>query len=379
MRYFRTSWIRWNFGVFSGYAKFLFLPLQMCRMVSFIQEKAYFIYMRQEVQDKAFSSQINRLSRIADQHENYLASMLDSAVQMGLSPAIKAFVHQDEPAKAYELQQQLAPYTVTNSFCDQIYVIFHGDDHIYSSTSSMTLEDFLSITHYEHITPEELSTLIRNPDALTILPAQMVGSPLISASQTSVISFLTPLGINPAASKGMLLFMVSNQVYRQLFADAVEVADNTYIIQDGRILVSQRDFEISDDLVLSGSQKANMPQTLTWNGEKWYLLCQRSDVWDLEYVSLMRMADVDHIVWSRMLSFIILGAVLAAIGVLAAFLLAQRHDAPIRQIALAMSNTPFTAARRCSLAALTGWWTRIRQRCGSSAVTTNQTQTPYPR
>lgn len=317
----------------SALARFVLSYLLMLVIVLISVFSYMLIYMRQEVQDKAFSSQINRLSRIADQHENYLASMLDSAVQMGLSPAIKPFVHQDEPAKAFELQQQLAPYTVTNSFCDQIYVIFHGDDHIYSSTSSMTLEDFLSITHYEHITPEELSTLIRNPGALTILPAQMVGSPLISASQTSVISFLTPLGINPAASKGTLLFMVSNQVYRQLFADAVEVADNTYIIQDGRILVSQRDFEISDELVLSGTQKANMPQTLTWNGEKWYLLCHRSDVWDLEYVSLMRMADVDHIVWSRMLSFIILGAVLAAIGALAAFLLAQRHYAPIRQIA----------------------------------------------
>lgn len=317
----------------SALARFVLSYLLMLVIVLTCVFSYMLIYMRREVQGKAFSNQINRLSRIADQHEHYLASMLDSAVQMGMSPAIKAFVYQDEPAKAYELQQQLAPYTVTNSFSDQIYVIFHGDDHVYSSTSSMTLEDFLSITCYEHIEPEELSALIRNPGTLTILPAQMVGSPLISTSQTSVVSFLMPLGINPAASKGTLLFMVSNQVYRQLFSDAVEVADNTYIIQDGQVIVGQREFTIPDDLVLSGSQTGETQQTMTWNDEEWYLFCHHSDKWDMEYVSLMRMADVDHIVWARMDSFIMMGAALAAIGVLVAFLLAQRHYAPIRQIA----------------------------------------------
>ena len=292
-----------------------------------------FVYVHTEARDKTLDNQINRLNRIADQHENYLASMLDSAVQMGLSPVIQPFVYDEAPDRAYDLLQQMAPYTVTNHFCDQIYLNFYGDDHIYTSTSSMTLDDFLSITIYEHISSEELLELLRNPGTLTMLPAQKVGSPFVTNSRNCIVTFLMPLGASPASSKGTMLFMVSNQVYRQLFADAIDAVDNTYIIRDGRILTSQQDLEVPQEVVLSRMTADGEPVAFEWNNEEWYLLSHCSEKWGLTYASLLRVSDIDHIVWGRMLSFIVLSVALAAVGVLVALILAQRNAAPLRQIA----------------------------------------------
>lgn len=291
------------------------------------------VYVRRDVLDKTLDGQINRLGRIADQHEHYLTSMMDSAVQLGLSPAIQPFAYEEAPERAYDLQRQMAPYAVTNSFCELIYLTFHGEDHIYSSNSSMTVEDFLKITRYERIAPEDLRAMIQAPGALTILPAQQVGSPLISVNSTDIVTFLMSLGGSTAASKGTMIFMVPAQAYRQLFADAVDAAENTYILHDGAVMVSQQEFDVPADVVLQAIAAGCQAQSFQWNGEDWRILCHHSDGWDLTYASLLRMADVEHIVGDKMTSVMIMAALMTALGVLAALLLAQRHAKPIRQIA----------------------------------------------
>jgi len=291
-----------------------------------------FFYVREEVRDKTLDSQINRLHRIAEQHENYLSSMLNSSVQMGLSPVIQPFAFQDAPAWAYDLQQQLAAYTVTNNFCEQIYLTFHADNHIYSATASMTLDIFLAMTRYEHVSADQLYTLIRSPGTLTMLPAQKVESPLIDGSRTDIVTFLVPLGASPTASKGTTLFMVSGQVYRELFSDAIEDANNTYIIRGNEILTSQTDFDVPSEFVLDHLPADSQPRLLSWQGEEWYLLSHQSEGWGLTYAALLRTADIDHTAWARMFSFTMLSCALTALGVLVALLLAQRNTAPIRQI-----------------------------------------------
>ena len=71
-----------------------------------------YVYMNREVRAQVISNGINRLSRIAYQHEGYLDNMLNTAEQIGLSPYLQPFNYRDEPWRAYELMQQLVPYTV---------------------------------------------------------------------------------------------------------------------------------------------------------------------------------------------------------------------------------------------------------------------------
>lgn len=49
-----------------------------------------YVYMNREVRAQVISNGINRLSRIAYQHEGYLDNMLNTAEQIGLSPTRSA-------------------------------------------------------------------------------------------------------------------------------------------------------------------------------------------------------------------------------------------------------------------------------------------------
>ena len=332
----------------SAFARYAVSYLLMLVLVLTCVFSYMFFYVRREVRDKALESQINRISRISDQHEAYLSAMIDSAVQLGLSPAIQPFIYEKEPAQAYELQKLLAPHAVTNSFCSQMYLMFHADDHIYSPTASMKMKEFLNFNHYEKMTPEELLACIRNPGALTILPAQKVQGPFVDSRSTSTVTFLIPLGTNPGTSKGTMIFMISNQVYDHLFSDAIKAENNTYIVHNGQVIASQRNFDVPDEVILANLSESS-PCMIRWMGEDWCLLHYRSEGWGFEYAALLRMANISHVFWDRMLSFSMLATMLTAIGVLLALVFAQRNVAPIRRIA---SMLPKNGSQEDSLSSI---------------------------
>lgn len=273
-------------------------------------------------------SQINRLTRIASQHESYIFTMLNTAEQIGLSPHIEPFRYDLEPWKAYDLQLQLVPYTSTNTFCDQVYLYFSGDERIYSSSASMTVSMFSRMIAYEHITAEQLAAAIRSTDRLTILPSQRVVSSLLD--DTRAVTFLIPLGANPGTSKGLLLFLVKDGVYQSLFSDAIEDNTNTYIFQDGQVL------SCCEDLPFSWEERASIEKetasTFSWQREEWTLVSLTDRNWGLSYAAVLRNADINAAVWQEIFSNLSILPLFVALCLVMALWMARRHAEPIQAL-----------------------------------------------
>ena len=273
-------------------------------------------------------SQINRLTRIASQHESYIFTMLNTAEQIGLSPHIEPFRYDLEPWKAYDLQLQLVPYTYTNTFCDQVYLYFSGDERIYSSSASMTVSMFSRMIAYEHITAEQFAAAIRSTDRLTILPSQRVVSSLLD--DTRAVTFLIPLGANPGTSKGLLLFLVKDGVYQSLFSDAIEDNTNTYIFQDGQAL------SCCEDLPFSWEERASIEKetasTFSWQGEERTLVSLTDRNWGLSYAAVLRNADINAAVWQEIFSNLSILPLFVALCLVMALWMARRHAEPIQAL-----------------------------------------------
>lgn len=273
-------------------------------------------------------SQINRLTRIASQHESYIFTMLNTAEQIGLSPHIEPFRYDLEPWKAYDLQLQLVPYTSTNTFCDQVYLYFSSDERIYSSSASMTVSMFSRMIAYEHITAEQLAAAIRSTDRLTILPSQRVVSSLLD--DTRAVTFFIPLGANPGTSKGLLLFLVKDGVYQSLFSDAIEDNTNTYIFQDGQVL------SCCEDLPFSWEERASIEKetasTFSWQGEEWTLVSLTDRNWGLSYAAVLRNADINAAVWQEIFSNLSILPLFVALCLVMALWMARRHAEPIQAL-----------------------------------------------
>lgn len=293
-----------------------------------------YIYVGGEVRGKATANHVNRLNRVAFQHEAYLSSMLNTAMQIGLSPYIEPFSYWEDPTKAYDLLRQMTPYTITNYFCDQIYLCFSGDDHIYSSSSSMTLDMFMSLMHFEKTSAEDLLYLLRNPGKMTMLPSQMVESTLIDGASCRMITLLTPLGANVQSSKGTMMFLIKESVYWEIFADAIEDSNNTYIFHNGQVLASECDFAVPTDVVAQQLDEVDALHfvELQHKGEEWLLLSLHGEEYGMQYVTVLRAADLDGSVWMSMRRLISVLLIMSVAGVLVSLILAKRNTLPIREI-----------------------------------------------
>lgn len=293
-----------------------------------------YVYMNREVRAQVISNGINRLSRIAYQHEGYLDNMLNTAEQIGLSPYLQPFSYRDEPWRAYELMQQLVPYTVSNDFSDQMYLCFASDDYLYSSSSMMTLDMFSSLMHYEHVSGAELMRLIRQPGGLCVLPAQKVASSLLGSDQYDMTTFIIPLGMSQKSERGSMLFLLRQNTYQQLFSDAIAMNANTCILHDGAILASSGELPLSAEELTSllAGNEATIQREFVSGGVPYTLLALGNRSWGMQYVMLMPSSELTGNVWHSMGGVLMMIAALAVAGSVLSYLLARRNIRPIREI-----------------------------------------------
>ncbi len=291
-----------------------------------------------QVRQNIVNTQINRLTRIAIQHEGYISSMLNTAEEIGLSPHIEPFLYDREPWKAYDLQLQLIPYAATNAFSEQVYLHFSGDDRLYSSSASMTVDMFSEVMRYETLTPDALISLIQTTDHFTVLPAQRIISNLVDGTEPRTVSFFVPLGANPGTSKGTMLFLVKESTYLNMFADAIDGDINTYIFYNDQVLSASEDLPVTTEGILSLPESAGSYAELHEGGKTYLVISLNQRSWGMKYAAVLSMDDVNSAVQGNLRSTLAIILSITGLSLLLAFWIARRHAKPIRDISEMLSD-----------------------------------------
>ena len=206
----------------------------------------------------------------------------------------------------------------------------------------MELSLFARMMRYEYMPMENLTSLIGNVDRLTILPAQQVSSTLVDSSR--VVTFLVPLGANPGAGKGVLIFLIKDSVYRSLFSDAIEGHTGTYILQDNVLLSSSE-----KDMAVPPEQLENTPDTFSrifsWDGQDWTQVTFSGKNWGLSYTAVLRNADINASIFRKIFSSLAILPVFVVLSLALALWMARRHANPIRAITGMLSRPEGEAPR----------------------------------
>ena len=293
----------------------------------------FFVYMFVSIngntREDAVNNQLNRLNRIAYRNEEYMATMQKTADQIDLSPFIDPFVYTEHPDRAYDLMQHLSAYSVTNTFCEKMFLCVSLDDHVYSSQNTMPLETLCNLMHFENISPLALSELLHYPGKLTILPEQSVESALLDGPKSPVITYVYPFG-TPGGTKGSLIFMIRKDIYGDLFADHVTLHNNTYILRNGEIMVSEEAFPIPDDVLLETHRDGR--DVFSWNGEEWILTAYRGSDNETEYLSVLQVNGLSEALRESFGKVVLAFALCALVSFLAAYFLARHNWKPVREL-----------------------------------------------
>lgn len=300
--------------------------------VGFYMNGTYMNTIRNNMAD----SNMNKLNRIRYQNEDNLSTLLSTGRQIGLSPYISSFRLDEEPMKAYHLKLQLAPYTVTIDFCDQLYLIFHEDDYLYSSATSVGLEMFLDkLMRFENTAPEEFrAALRRNDSGLTIFPAQNVSSILVSGNKARMVAVIVPLSMGERYNTGNILFLIKEDTYRRMFADDLYELCNTYIFYGDVPLAASRGLSVPDGVILEEirENQGSLVRDLSLDGQQYLLVAQRGNKYNMQYATLIPMESMRESLNQAQLSFSLFLISLSIPCIFLTYYFSRRHTKPIKEL-----------------------------------------------
>jgi AraC-like DNA-binding protein len=292
-------------------------------------------YYSETIRQNTVDNSINKLSRIRYENEANIGAILNTGSQMGLSPYVVPFRFSEEPWNAYQLKKQIMPYTVTNSFYDQLFLIFDNDDYLYSSLTTVRLDLFLNqIMLFENIAPEELKALIRTHNGISILNCQNVTSSLLDGKNTRMVTIIVPLGESQALSEGSLIFMIKESTYLELFTDEINEESNTYILYNGSVMVNSRNLDIPDGLILDAvkTNEKTMETEITYNGAKYLLVALSGQMNGMQYCTVMPLKSLTTHMDAAQLGFWLFLFGLSVPCIFLVYYFAQRNYKPIKDL-----------------------------------------------
>ncbi len=278
----------------------------------------------------------NRLSALRIQHEEKLSSLINIANQISLSPYITPFKLKENALKAYYLKEHLHSYNA-DSFYDQLYIVFHDDDYLYSSNTSISLDIYTEkLMYYEGITPDFLTSLLRKNDGeICILPSTSVRSVLTSDTNKNMVTVIIPLRLSGRYIVGNAVFLIHDNSYQRMFNDEIHQVRNMYIFSGESLISAKRPIDVPDEVILkeiSGVEGSINRNITLPDGRKYILFAQRGSLLDLCYVSLIPQETLQmQTARSRLAFSLFLLLLTVPCGLLTVYF-ANRHVRPIKEI-----------------------------------------------
>ena len=191
---------------------------------------------------------IQRLSAIVSRHENDLRIVDDIVMQMSMSSDARHFKLEEQPQKAVKLKEQLKRYTAVSQFFNLLLYQYHGDEYMFSDSTSVKTDYFLeSGCVMEHVSSEEVGRILMEETLrLRILPEQTVDGVWINyylANRNKVFFFKAI----PPWYEETLVFMVPGSYYDRLLDSAGEEQCMDFLYYDGQLVVTRGNERIPEE------------------------------------------------------------------------------------------------------------------------------------
>ena len=225
-----------------------------------------------------------RLSSIVSRHENDLQILKDIATQIGLSDDVTRFRLSEQPQKAIRLEEQLRRYTTVSQFFSLLLYWYHGDDYLYSFSTSVSLQSFLESGCVLETLPAEgfYSLLTEAKPQFYILPEQNVDGAWINGYMADRKKIIYLLDVSPSLEE-TLIFIVPGSYYNSLLSQSESGSGEPrtdFLYYNGSLIVSRgEDADTLPEPKLSAllESRSDGSDEIRLNGRRYLLRVQTGD------------------------------------------------------------------------------------------------------
>ena len=271
------------------------------------------------------------IALIGERNYSELNQLMNIANQITASPDVAPFQFSKEPEKSFRLKTQLASYKACSTFAYSMFLIFDMDNYVYSPVSSYRLDDFANrAAQFGTMTQAELIDAMHTTRRIHIQPIQSVQGYILTAnaSMRQMMPVFLPIGYNRGMRTGMMLFLVDQTTYAQLFESIAPGAKDVYIVGPNGVLVSRNVTGIAQEMVLQTAAEGQ--NELEHEGKNYLLVSTQPDSMDLSYIMLVSEEETRLAFAGSIQMFIVLLTFISALCLLLITRFVQSRIKPIR-------------------------------------------------
>lgn len=205
------------------------------------------------------------LNSVVNHHENDMKSLEDIITQMSLSGNSVEFVLKESPKKSIALEEQLYRYTSVSQFFSQILFFYHGDQYLYTPTTSVSLDRFLTQGLLLSVTSgESLSALLYEENSgMHVLPEQKITGYLTQQFRDLLSdSVIYILPVEPKKNSTML-FLVGAPYYDNLLFHESEDSRQSFIFWKETPILSRGNLNLDASAIQPNTSYGTYEQTET--------------------------------------------------------------------------------------------------------------------
>lgn len=293
----------------------------------------YFFY-QSLVTDLRHTIEETNLTKL-EQAENYTSERIQELDQLAGRIAYDSKLSPYELAHDYYSRnavRELNNYKENSAIVEDVYLYYHDDDKVYSSSGTHSLSTLQNETPpFNQWSKQALTEKLNTEKQEVRLPKKKPDKKSIENMMVS----LHPVPKSNPQPFGTVMYTIKESVLTNQIDDILgDYQGNTYILdQDGEMVAaSENDKEIEKSILQKVDKENTGNELINYSSQDYSISVSKSDVNDWTFISLMNAKQIDNLLLSRKLLFIILLTILLLAGISAAIIFANKQYKPIRNL-----------------------------------------------
>jgi two-component system response regulator YesN len=317
----------WKF--FLSYLLILSIPITI---LGFVMYKNTVVSLQNEVEE----SNLNKLEQVNEMLELQIQGFSQTAAKISINPDLTPYMVKAGGQNAKEAIEELQMYKDNNTFASEVLLYFRGDDMIYSSAGTSTVD---ALTRYIYKFPDSSKKLfiddLNNSKTMVVKPVKNLNS--IKSGEQNLLTYMIPIPNYNPNPYGTVLFMIRESILTDRIENILgDFKGSVYILDaDNQVLASKnKDSFLSSNEVteILGSDYGNGIDTINVGKEQFSIIHVRSDATGWSYIVSIPTDQFLKKVLEMKSFVILLFSIVIILGVGLSWFLSFSNYRPIRSL-----------------------------------------------
>lgn len=300
----------------------------------------FFDYMRENLETTRHSS----LEQVCAAHENLLTQMEAISNQIYLSDSFNKFELKKSPEKALALIEELNILNQTCSYLDEIAFHFAGDEYMYSTSGSNTVDMFFQdfFSNPEIYTEDYVEALFSSKEIQAIPMHHINGF----RENRDAVVFVYPIPLQSYTPYATVFFYVPYETYAQMIGEQQGQSENTYIMESNTIIFQTDNLTVSPSILEQMKESENDFQYFEENGVQYLAVHAAQDYSSLDYYQLIDLNDVYAPLYRAQTVFLTCNVIILLLCGALTFVFSHINYNPLKKIMLRLRPISTPAVSR---------------------------------